>query len=665
MGLLCRVTYGKIGLVRGESLTGTLKRQPRAGQFWQAREKRSSYGDKSDGKGTYERHSAPKQYHVGKEHTQSMTKGTSPFRVKLLKAVALVALLAASTVTQGVLAAEYTFTDLGTLGGSDSFAAALNEFGQVVGVSRTTDGALHAFLYSGGTMTDLGTLGGTVSSAAGINAAGQVVGQAQLPGSRSHAFLYSGGPMTDLNDLIPAGGTLLSATDINDAGQIVGEFTPPGNSNARHAFLYSAGTITDLRTLGGTHSFAHGINAAGQVVGRSYLPGDLAHHAFLYSGGTMTDLNALVPAGVIVTNATGINAEGQIVGDGRIGRSAHTRALLLTPTPLNRFAYALADLPTAASYTPDSHYNASGGAISITRQGVGSYEVAFDKMPTCGAGASSAVAVTAYGSSPITCSVVAYSRASPSRTVAQVACFDVDPDQQRMADSRFTILVVGNQSLPGDSAFVISGGPARDPALDLDPAWNWTSIPGRWITVTYNEAPGDYDVRLGTGNTPISAKLVTGTTGVGTRCNHAQEPSGGLRVRCYDQTGAPSDQGFSVVQVAGGRLGRRLGFGAVLAASVPSPSVHHAFNSAGGAITATRSSAGHYAMHFAGLQQLPGRTEHVQVTSRGLLSTCNVVRWEDAADGLGLTVFVECRDGAGRFIDSTEEDSGYTVLVIE
>ena len=223
-------------------------------------------------------------------------------------------------------------------------------------------------------------------------------------------------------------------------------------------------------------------------------------------------------------------------------------------------------------------------------------------MPTCGAGASSAVAVTAYGSSSITCSVVAYSRASPSRTVAQVACFDVDPDQQRMADSPFTILVVGNQSLPGDSAFVISGGPARDPALDLDPAWNWTSIPGRWITVTHNEAPGDYDVLLGTGNTLTSAKLVTGTTG-----RHALQPRPGPLRRAAGamlrpDRGSPTRASRSCRWPVAGRAPARIRRGA--RGEESSPSVHGAFNSAGGSITATRSSAGHYAMHFAGLQKL-------------------------------------------------------------
>ena len=65
---------------------------------------------------------------------------------------------------------EYTVTDLGTLGGSDSFAAGVNEFRQVVGVRLTPDAPQRAFLYSDGTMIDLGTLGGSDSYAAGINA---------------------------------------------------------------------------------------------------------------------------------------------------------------------------------------------------------------------------------------------------------------------------------------------------------------------------------------------------------------------------------------------------------------------------------------------------------------------------------------------------------------
>jgi hypothetical protein len=171
---------------------------------------------------------------------------------------------------------------------------------------------------------------------------------------------------------------------------------------------------------------------------------------------------------------------------------------------------------------------------------------------------------------------------------------------------------------------------------------------------------GEYDVLLGTGNTPKSVKLVTGTTGVGTRCNQFQTISGGLRVRCHDWTGATTDQGFSVVQVAGGRPGRRIGFALAYRQRTASytPQANVSFNSAGGAITATRSSVGHYAMHFAGLQKLPGGTEHVQATSLGPLSTCNVVRWKNAADG--ITVFVECRNGAGEFVDSW-----YNVLVIE
>src|SRR5688572_21563339 len=76
--------------------------------------------------------------------------------------------------------AAYTVTDLGTFGGTISYAQALNEAGQVVGYAYTAGNAgAHAFVWdSAGGMTDLGTLGGFESLPQAINEAGQVVGYA-------------------------------------------------------------------------------------------------------------------------------------------------------------------------------------------------------------------------------------------------------------------------------------------------------------------------------------------------------------------------------------------------------------------------------------------------------------------------------------------------------
>ena len=136
--------------------------------------------------------------------------------------------------------------DIGSLPHTNvSSASGINDEGLIVGSANnetsTQTGPTHAFLYDG-TMHDLGTLGGPQSFAAAINRSAVIVGSSEISGDpsnpQSDAFVYRDGKMYDLNDLIHKSKTtwtqLQQANAINERGQITGWGF---NSNGLRSFI--------------------------------------------------------------------------------------------------------------------------------------------------------------------------------------------------------------------------------------------------------------------------------------------------------------------------------------------------------------------------------------------------------------------------------------------
>jgi probable HAF family extracellular repeat protein len=214
--------------------------------------------------------------------------------------------------------------DIGTLGGPDAVPGPgcdNQRPGVIVGSSYTSftpnpaTGVPTAdpFLWDNGTMTDLGNLGGTNSFAQCVNNRGDVIGNSNLPGDQTfHAYRWRNGKMRDLGTL---GGPDSQAIWINDAGDIAGSADLP-TLGIHDAVIWRHGRIKDLGTLPGEPcSRGRAINSRGQVVGgssdcRNFL------HAFVWEGGgPMRDLNKLIApgSGLQLTNAININDRGEIL----------------------------------------------------------------------------------------------------------------------------------------------------------------------------------------------------------------------------------------------------------------------------------------------------------------------------------------------------------------
>ncbi len=123
---------------------------------------------------------------------------TAPAGINEKGQIALTAFKPPALYAQAVLWDRGVFQELGTLGGAESEATAINRSAQIVGGSRLANGRVHAFLWQKGVMQDLDTLGGENSMALAINDFGDVVGRAETPAGSPHAFLWRNGAMIDL-----------------------------------------------------------------------------------------------------------------------------------------------------------------------------------------------------------------------------------------------------------------------------------------------------------------------------------------------------------------------------------------------------------------------------------------------------------------------------------
>lgn len=264
-----------------------------------------------------------------------------------------------------------TMVDLGTLG-PNMQPKGINASDQIVGTFYSASNVARAFIYSNGVLTNLGTLGGSESYGVGITDAGVVGGVSRNAADFFHAFVRDSAGLVDLGAL---GGYASYIDLVSPAGPMAGHAYM--NDQSVRTFVYENGALTTLDTFGDegwVQMFPTAVNASGQVAGNYTTSGYSTF--FLYTGGKVYDLHALLPAGSpwTITSVLALNDRGQLLLTARNGNQS---AVFLTdPIPAGGWAESNA-APVVHIVAPATIPLNGARIATVTLDGAGSTDDGF------------------------------------------------------------------------------------------------------------------------------------------------------------------------------------------------------------------------------------------------------------------------------------------------
>jgi probable HAF family extracellular repeat protein len=256
-------------------------------------------------------------------------------------------------------------TPLPTLGGINGYAAGTNDLGNIVGWAETTvhdqtctavtkfPQSFYQVLQFEPVIWDrnanvhrLPTLPGDPDGAAtAINNGGEIVGisgtcdQAVGRFSAAHAVIWRNGNVFRLPDF--GGISWNTPQAISNRGVVVGFDNLPGDTEGQLqplGFVWSrgGGLVKILPVSGDTNTQAAGVNDLGQVAGVSYNPNSSTAlpHAIVWENGKTLDLNTFLPANapLYLLSAADIDDRGDIVGQALVQATSQLHAFLATPS---------------------------------------------------------------------------------------------------------------------------------------------------------------------------------------------------------------------------------------------------------------------------------------------------------------------------------------------